>query len=127
MLRQVLLARPNIFAILAGAFVLIPCVLMRVAGGSLVDQVPVLAALLTLLVFLIPGAIAGLIAPRSFFWNGAILGLIAAIFVTFNSFHFRLPNWHSAVLYETIGLLTCVTITSCIVGALGGRFVRRRR
>jgi hypothetical protein len=127
MLRQVLLARPNIFAILAGALVLIPCVLMRVAGGSLVDQVPVLAALLTLLVFFIPGAIAGLIAPRSFFWNGAILGLIAAIFVTFNSFHFRLPNWQSAVLYETIGLLTCVTVTSCIVGALGGRFVRRRR
>jgi hypothetical protein len=127
MLRQVLLARPNIFAILAGALVLIPCVLMRVAGGSLVDQMPVLAALLTLLVFFIPGAIAGVIAPGSFFWNGAILGLIAAIFVTFNSFHFRLPNWQSAVLYETIGLLTCVTVTSCIVGALGGRFVRRRR
>jgi fructose-specific phosphotransferase system IIC component len=128
MLRQVLLARPNIFAILAGALVLIPCVLVRVAGGSLVDQAPpVLAAILTLLVFLVPGAIAGLIAPRSFFWNGAILGMIAAIFVTFNSFHFRLPNWQSAVLYETIGLLTCVTVTSCIVGALGGRFVRRRR
>jgi hypothetical protein len=79
MLRQVLLARPNIFAILAGALVLIPCVLVRVAGGPLVDQVPVLAAILTLLVFLIPGAIAGLIAPRSFFWNGAILGMIAAI------------------------------------------------
>jgi hypothetical protein len=127
MLRQVLLARPNIFAILAGALVLIPCVLVRVAGGPLVDQVPVLAAILSLLVFLIPGAIAGLIAPRSFFWNGAILGMIAAIFVTLNSFHFRLPNWQSAVLYETIGLLTCVTVTSCIVGALGGRFVRRRR
>jgi hypothetical protein len=127
MLRQVLLARPNILAILAGALVLIPCVLVRVAGGSLVDQVPVLAAILTLLVFLIPGAIAGLIAPRSFFWNGAILGMIAAISVTFNSFHFRLPNWQSAVFYETIGLLTCVTVTSCIVGALGGRFVRRRR
>jgi hypothetical protein len=127
MLRQVLLARPNIFAILAGALVLIPCVLVRVAGGPLVDQVPVLAAILTLLVFLIPGAIAGLTASRSFFWNGAILGMIAAIFVTFNSFHFRLPNWQSAVLYETIGLLTCVTVTSCIVGALGGRFVRRRR
>ena len=127
MLRQVLLVRPKIFAILAGAFVLIPCVLLRLAGGSLVDQVPVLAAILTLLVFLIPGAIAGLIAPLSFFWNGAILGMIAAIFVTFNSFHFRLPNWQSAVLYETIGLLMCVTVTSCIVGALGGRFVRRRR
>jgi hypothetical protein len=127
MLRQVFLARPNLIAILAGAIVLIPCVLMRVAGQSFVDQAPVLAAVLTLLVFLIPGGIAGLIAPRSFFWNGAILGIIAAIFVTFNSFHFRLPNWQSTILYETIGLLACVTVTSCIVGALGGRFVRGRR
>jgi hypothetical protein len=127
MLRQVLIARPSIFAVLAGTLVLIPCVLMRVAGQSLVDQAPVLAAIWTLLVFFIPGAIAGLIAPRSFLWNGAILGMIAAIFVTFNSFHFRLPNWQSAALYETIGLLTCVTVASCIVGALGGRFVRGRR
>jgi hypothetical protein len=126
MLRQVFLARPSLFAILAGALVLIPCVLMRVAGQSFVDQAPVLAAMLTLLVFLIPGGIAGLIAPRSFFWNGAILGIIAALFVTFNSFHFRLPNWQSTILYETIGLLACVTVTSCIVGALGGRFVRGR-
>ena len=127
MLRQVFVARPSLFAILTGAIVLVPCVLMRVAGQSFVDGAPVLAAVLTLLVFLIPGAIAGLIAPRSFFWNGAILGIIAAIFVTFNSFHSRLPNWQSAILYETIGLLACVTVTSCIVGALGGRFVRGRR
>jgi hypothetical protein len=127
MLRQVFLARPSIFAILAGALVLIPCVLMRVAGQALVNQVPVLAAILTLLVFLIPGAIAGLITPRSFFLNGAILGIVAAIFVTFNSFHFRSPNWQSTILYETIGLLACVTVTSCILGALGGRCVRGRR
>jgi ABC-type Mn2+/Zn2+ transport system permease subunit len=89
--------------------------------------VPVLGAVLTLLVFLIPGVVAGLIAPRSFFWDGAILGLIAAAFVTFNSFHFRLPNLPSLILFESIGLLVCVTVTSCIVGALGGRFVRGHR
>jgi hypothetical protein len=127
MLRHVLLTRPSIFAIVAGAIVLIPGVLVRVAGQPLVDHVPVLAAILTLLVFLIPGAIAGVIAPRSFFWNGAILGMIAAVFVTLNSFHFRLPNWSSIALYEAIGLLAFVTVTSCIVGALGGRFVSRRR
>jgi hypothetical protein len=127
MLRHVLFARPRIFAIVAGALVLIPGVLMRVAGQPLVDHAPVLGAILTLLVFLIPGAITGVIAPRSFFWNGVILGMIAAVFVTLNSFHFRLPNWSSIVLYEAIGLLACVTVTSCIVGALGGRFVGRRR
>jgi ABC-type Mn2+/Zn2+ transport system permease subunit len=127
MLRDVLLARPRILAIVAGALFLIPGVLMRVAGQPLVDHVPVLGAILTLLVFLIPGAITGVIAPRSFFWNGAILGMIAAVFVTLNSFHFRLPNWSSIVLYEAIALLACVTVTSCIVGAWGSRFVGRRR
>ena len=126
MLRDVLLARPRIVAI-AAALVLIPGVLIRIAGQPFVDHMPVLGAILTLLVFLIPGAIAGLLAPCSFFWNGAILGLIAAVFVTFNSFHFRLPNWSSIVLYEAIGLLACVSVTSCVVGAWSSRFIDRRR
>jgi hypothetical protein len=126
-LRDVLLARPRIFSIAAGSLVLIPGVLIRIAGQPLVDNEPVLGAMLTLLVFLIPGAIAGVVAPRSFFWNGAILGLIAAVFVTLNSFHFRLPNWSSIVLYEAVGLLACVSVTSCVVGAWSSRFVGRRR
>ena len=127
MLRQFLVTRPSSFAVLCGMIVLVPCVLARVAGRSIVDQVPVLGAVLTLVVFLIPGVVAGLIAPRSFFWDGAILGLIAASFVTFNSFHFRLPNLPLLILFESIGLLVCVTVTSCIVGAWGGRFVRGYR
>jgi ABC-type Mn2+/Zn2+ transport system permease subunit len=126
-MRQFLVTRPSSFAVLGGMIVLVPCVLARVAGHSMIDQVPVLGAILTLLVFLIPGVIAGLIAPRSFFWDGAILGLIAAAFVTFHSFHFRLPNLPALVLFESIGLLLCVTVTACIVGALGGRFVRGHR
>jgi hypothetical protein len=127
MLRQFLVTRPSVFAVLIGVIVLIPCVLLRVAGRSLVDQVPVLAAILTLLVFLIPGAIAGLIAPRSFFWNGAILGLIGTAFVTFDSFHFRRPNLPSMILLELVGVLACVSVILCIVGAFGGRFVRGHR
>jgi hypothetical protein len=127
MLRQFLATRPSVFAILMGVMVLIPCVLVRVAGRSLVDQVPVLAAILTLLVFLVPGVIAGLVAPRSFFWNGAILGLIAAIFVTFIGFHFQRPNLPPMILLELVGLLACVSIVSCVVGAFGGRFVRGHR
>src|ERR1700733_14949474 len=112
MLRHLLLVRPRIIAIVAGAFILIPGVLMRVASQPLLDHLPALGAVLTLLVFLIPGAITGVIAPRAFFWNGVILGMIAAVFVTLNSFHFRFPNWSSIVLYEAIGLLGCVTVTS---------------
>lgn len=105
---------------------MIPGALIRVTTQPLVYNLPVLGAILTLLVFLIPGAIAGAVAPRAFFWNGAILGLIATVFVTLNSFHFRLPNL-SIVLDEAIGMLACVSVTSCVVGAWGSHFIGRRR
>jgi len=127
MLRHVLGARPTALALLAGALLLIVCSLMRVAGQPFVDHLPSIAAILTLLVFLIPGVLTGVIAPRSFFWNGAILGMIAAAFVTLQSNHFRLPNWSSILVYEAVGVLACITVPSCIVGALGGRFVSERR
>jgi hypothetical protein len=112
---------------MVGALALIACSLLRVAGQPLVDGVPVIAAILTLLVFLIPGAVTGVLAPRSFFWNGAILGMIGAAFVTLQSSQFRMPNWSSILLYEAIGVLACISVPSCMVGALGGRFVSWRR
>jgi hypothetical protein len=127
MLRHVLLTRPSILALMTGALVLIVCALLRAAGQPLVDHVPIVAATFTLLVFLVPGVVAGVIAPRSFFWNGAILGLIAAAFVTPQSIHFQMPNWSSVLLYESIGVLACIAVPLCIVGALGGRFVNGRR
>ena len=126
-LRQVLLTRPSILALVAGAPVLIVCSLLRVVGQPLVNDAPFVAALSTLLVFLIPGAVTGVVAPRSFFWNGAILGMIAAAFVTLQSNQFGMPNWSSILLYEVIGLWACIGIPLCIVGALGGRFVSWRR
>jgi hypothetical protein len=127
MLRHALVAKPSVSALMAAALALIACSLARVAGQSLVDNLPAVAAVLTLLVFVIPGAVAGVMAPRSFFWDGLILGMIAAAFVTLQSFQFRLPNWSSIVLYEAIGVWACVSVPSCIVGALGGRFVSWRR
>ena len=127
MLLHVFGTRPSARALTAGALLLIVCSLTRVAGQPLVDHVPIVAAILTLLVFLIPGVLTGVIAPRSFFWNGAILGVIAATFVTFQSIHFRLPNGSSVLVYEAVGVWACISVPSCIVGALGGRFVSGRR
>src|ERR1700679_1919061 len=127
MLRHASVAKPSICALIAAALVLIACSLARVAGQSLVDNLPAVAAVLTLLVFLIPGVVAGVIAPRSFLSDGLILGIIAAAFVTLQSFQFRLPNWSSIVLYEAIGVWACVSVPLCIVGAASGRFVGCRR
>jgi hypothetical protein len=127
MLRQDLLTRPSHLALMAGAIALIVCSLARIAGQPFVDHNPIAAAVLTLLVFLIPGVFTGAIAPRSFFLNGVILGIVAAAIVTFQSFHFRQPNWSSVLLYEAIGILACISVPLCVVGSLGGRFVGRRR
>ncbi len=127
MLRNALFTRPSIGALMTGISVFIVCSLLRVAGKPLVEQVPDVAAILTFLVFLIPGSITGFISPRSFFWNGVILGVIAAAFVTFQSFQFGQPNWSSIFLYQAIGLLACLSVPLCIVGALGGRFASGRR
>jgi hypothetical protein len=127
MLRDAVAIKPSIFALMAGATVLIVCSLARVAGQPLVANAPGVAAVSTLLVFLIPGAVAGVIAPRSFLWDGVILGLIAATFATLQSFAFRQPNWSSIILYQAIGVLACMSFPSCVVGAFGGRFVSWRR
>jgi hypothetical protein len=127
MLRRNLLTRPSVVALMTGALVLVACSLLRVAGQPLVDGVPVIAAISTLLVFLIPGAITGIGEPRSFLCNGAILGIVAAVFVTLQSNQFRMPNWSSLLVYEAIGVLACVSVPLCIAGAFGGHFVRWRR
>jgi hypothetical protein len=126
MVRHVLGARRDALALAAGALLLIVCSLMRVAGQPLVDHVPMIAAILTLLVFLIPGSLTGLIAPRSFLCNGAILGMIGAAFVTLQSIQFQPPNWSSLLVYQAAAVFACITVPSCIVGTLGGRFVRER-
>jgi hypothetical protein len=127
MLSHYLHNRPSALAVMVGALVLIVCSLTRAAGQPLVDHLPIVALVSTLLVFLIPGAVTGAIAPRSFFWNGAILGLIAAAFVTIQSNQFRALDWSSFILYETVGVLACLSVPACLVGALGGRYVSRRR
>lgn len=113
-------------ALTAGALLLFDCSLARVAGQPLVDHVPIVAVILTLFAFVIPGVLTGVIAPRSFFWNGAILGIIAAAFVTLQSNDFRPPDWSSVLVYEAVGAWACVCVPSCIVGTLGGRFVSGR-
>jgi hypothetical protein len=96
-------------------------------GLPVVAELPVAGVVATLLVFLIPGAVAGFIAPRSFFWDGAILGTIAAAFVTLQSIHFYRPARSSIFVYQIMGLWACTSVPLCVVGALGGRLVRGRR
>jgi hypothetical protein len=126
-LPQFPIARPKAIAILAGVAVLIPCVLMRLASRPYLDQMPALAAALTFLVFVIPGMIAGLVAPRAFFWNGAILGLVSTPVVTLIAYLFSPLKLPPTIFFDLVSLFACVSISTCILGALAGCIARRHR
>lgn len=126
-LYQSRLARPSLLALAVGALLLIAGSLMRAAGQPLLGVSPIAAASLTFLVFLIPAVVAGAISPRAAILDGAILGLIGAAFVTLQIAQFHQPDWSSLLVYETIGLLACLSVPLCVLGAvLGGRLFLAR-
>src|ERR1700743_1595352 len=114
--------RPSIPALAVAAPLLIVGSLLRAAGQPLLGAAPILAACFTCLVFVIPAFVAGGISRRAAILDGAILGLIGAVFVTLQIAQFHQPNWSSSLVYETIGLLACLGVPLCLLGAvLGGR------
>ena len=126
-LYQSRLARPSLPALSVGAPLLIAGSLMRAAGQPLLGVSPIAAASLTFLVFLVPAFVAGAISPGAAIVDGAILGLIGAAFVTLQIAEFHQPNWSSLLVYETIGLLACLSVPLCVLGGiLGGRLFRER-
>ena len=126
-LYQPYLARPSLPALAVGAPLLIVGSLVRAAGQPLLNVEPIVAASLTCLVFVIPAFVAGAIAPRAALLDGAILGMVGAAFVTLQAAQFHQPNWSSPLVYETIGLLACLGVPLCLLGAvLGGKLFRAR-
>jgi hypothetical protein len=121
------LAWPNLPALALAAALLIVGSLVRAAAQPLLGVAPILAACLTCLVFVIPAFVAGAIAPRAALLDGGILGMIGAVFVTLQVAQFHQPNWSSPLVYETIGLLACLAVPLCLLGAvLGGKLFRAR-
>lgn len=126
-LYQSRLARPSLPALAVGAPLLIVGSLMRAAGQPLLGVSPIAAASLTFLVFIVPAFVAGAISPRAAILDGAILGFMGAAFVTLQIAQFYQPDWSSLLVYETIGLLACLSVPLCMLGAvLGGRLFRAR-
>jgi fructose-specific phosphotransferase system IIC component len=95
---------------------------MQVFVGTL----PFVAIALSAIVFLVPGMVAGAIGARAAFLNGVILGLISAALVTLQAAQFRLPDWSSILVYESISVWACIGVPLCVLGAAIGRSLVRR-
>jgi hypothetical protein len=119
--------RPSLSALAAGTLLLIVGSLLRAAGQPLLGVSSIAAASLTCMVFVVPAFVVGAIAPRAAILDGAILGMIGAAFVTLQAAQFHQPDWSSLLVYETIGLLACLAVPLCMLGAVfGGRLFRAR-
>ena len=127
-LSQSNLARPNLPALALGAALLVAGSLARAAAQPILGVAPILAASSTCLVFVIPAFVAGAVAPRAALLDGAILGMLGAAFVTLQAAQFHQPSWSSLLVYEMIGLLACLGVPLCLLGAvLGGKLFRARQ
>lgn len=109
-----------------GAVLVVALALLRARIQTNLDTMPVAAAVLSALVFVIPGIVTGAIGARAAFLNGIVLGLIAAAVVTLQSAQFHQPDWSSILVYETIGVWACIGVPLCVVGAAIGRSLARR-
>ena len=123
---QYYLTRPNLPALAVGAILLIVGSLMRAAGQPMLGGYPIVAASLTGLIFVLPAFVAGAIAPHAAILDGVILGMIGAAFVVLQAAQFQPLDWSSLLVYKTFGLLVCIGVPLCMLGAgLGGRMLRR--
>jgi hypothetical protein len=126
MLRQISFARPSFAAVGIGAVFVVALALLRARTQAIVDTLPLAAAALSAVVFVIPGIVAGAIGARGAFLNGVVLGLIAAAVVTLQSAQFRQPDWSSILVYESVGVWACIGVPLCVLGAAIGRSLARR-
>jgi len=112
-------------AVLVGCLVLVTLSLLRQATQPFVESLPMLAILMSVLVFVVPGAVAGAMAPRAWLWNIVMLGIFAGAFLTWQVGGFERPTWRSPLPYKVFLVLVAFSALGCAVGSLLGVVARR--
>ena len=114
-------------AILAGCLLLAVLSVARQAARPWVDGLPWIAIPMSVLVYVMPGAVAGAIAPSAWRWSIVMLAIFAGAFLTWQMGGFDPPAWSSPLLYKVFLLLASLGAAGCAVGMLLGSGLRRRR
>ncbi len=104
------------------------CSVLREAMATHLANTPYLNALLTVLTFVLPGALVGAWSPRHTLLHGVILGVLAGAFVTLQLGHFSLVRWTARPTLQILATFAGMGIILCEIGALAGRaFARKSR
>jgi hypothetical protein len=85
-----------------------------------------LGALLTVAIFVLPGALVGALSPGHSLLYGVILGVLAGAFVTLQVGHFSHINWAARLTLVAFGVYAGTGIILCEIGSLAGRALALR-
>ena len=118
--------RSPILALAVGLAVFAVGSLLREAIQPHLENTPYVGALLTVAIFLLPGALVGGWSPRHTLMHGVILGILTAVFVTLQVGHFSRIDWTARSTLQVFGVFAGVGIILCEIGALGGRALARK-
>jgi len=112
--------QPRVDALLVGLVALGCFSVGRQAVQPLVESRPILGAIGTLAIFIVPGVVVGAMARKAWLFNGVLLGILGGLFVLFQIADWR-PAWTQPLLYQTFAYLLALATCGCCVGAVLGR------
>ena len=113
-------------AVALGAAAFVCFSYLRIQIQSTAPPAPLLGVALTLLMYLIPGAVVGCLVPRSPLVPGALLGLLTAPVVWFEV-GLRLNSRFWSGLAEISLGVAALGLVGCLAGSVGAAYICRRR
>jgi len=117
--------RSQVLALVGGLVLFALSSLLRQAVQPHLTHTPYVAALLTLAVFLLPGAFVGAVSPRYALLDGVVLAVLAAAFATLQIAGFSHVDWTARPTWQVFGAFASLGFILCEIGALGGRAFAR--
>jgi hypothetical protein len=118
--------RSPVLALALGLVLFALCSLLREALQPHLVNAPYVGALLTVIIFLLPGTLVGALSPSHSLLYGVVLGVLAGAFVTMQVGHFSHVHWTARPTLQIFGTFAGIGIILCEAGALAGRALARK-
>lgn len=118
--------RSPVLALALGLALFALCSVLREAVQAHLGNARFVGALLTVMVFVLPGALVGALSPRHSLLHGVVLGVLAGVFVTMQVGHFSQIHWTARPTLQVFATFAGIGIILCEIGALAGRSLARR-
>jgi hypothetical protein len=119
--------RSPVIALAVGLALFAVLSVLRAALQPHLGNASYLGPLLTVVMFVLPGALVGALSPGHSLLYGVLLGVLAGAFVTLQVGHFSHITWATRPTLLTFGIYAGIGIILCEIGSLAGRALALRR